>query len=276
LLVSLGFLIYASWRDYQVREVSDKVWMYYAPIAAALSVSELLLFAPIQIPFFGLTGVIANLIFFGISVGVTTVFAFLLFFTGAYGGADSKAFMCIAVALPFAPTAFFVPIFVNGLSPISQFLFPITIFMDTAIFAALFCVYLLFHNVFWHKKNGKPLFDGNLKQEPLWKKFLVIITGRKVNVAKLKGVWHLWPMEDLDVESGGIVNRKLFLIPHFDEETKRDQLVERLSNAVDAKKIDAYVWTTPGLPQLIFVTLGLITAVVFGDVIWMIVGLFLG
>ena len=56
----------------------------------------------------------------------------------------------------------------------------------------------------------------------------------------------------------------------------RDKIVERLSNAVEAGKIDGYVWATPGLPMLIFVTLGLIVALLFGDVVWLLVRFVLG
>jgi prepilin signal peptidase PulO-like enzyme (type II secretory pathway) len=35
--------------------------------------------------------------------------------------------------------------------------------------------------------------------------------------------------------------------------------------------IDSYVWATPGLPMLIFVTLGLIVALFFGDIVWLFV-----
>ena len=89
--LSIGFLLYASWSDYKTREVSNRVWVIYAPIALALSLSELLLFESSQLPLYGL------------SFGVTAGIAFLLFYTGGFGGADSKALMCIALALPFAP-----------------------------------------------------------------------------------------------------------------------------------------------------------------------------
>ena len=45
---------------------------------------------------------------------------------------------------------------------------------------------------------------------------------------------------------------------------------------VDAGKIDAYVWATPGLPMLIFVTIGLIVALLFGDIVWLLVSFILG
>ena len=37
--VTAAFLIYASWSDYKTREVSNRVWAIYAPIALALSLS---------------------------------------------------------------------------------------------------------------------------------------------------------------------------------------------------------------------------------------------
>ena len=79
-------------------------------------------------------------------------------------------------------------------------------------------------------------------------------------------------MEDIDDRYVDL-NRKLVIVPRDDG---RDKIVERLSNAADAKKIDCYVWATPGLPMLIFVTLGLIVALVFGDIVWLLVRTVIG
>ncbi len=49
------------------------------------------------------------------------------------------------------------------------------------------------------------------------------------------------------------------------------KLLNDLSNAVQSGKIDAYVWATPGLPMLILVTLGLIVALTFGDIVWLLI-----
>jgi prepilin signal peptidase PulO-like enzyme (type II secretory pathway) len=45
---------------------------------------------------------------------------------------------------------------------------------------------------------------------------------------------------------------------------------------VKSGKIDANIWATPGLPMLIFVTLGLIVALTFGDVVWLLIRFVLG
>ena len=70
--LSLTILLYASWSDYKTREVSNRVWAVYAPIALALSLSELLIYDVGQLPFFGL------------SFGITAVVAILLFYTGGF------------------------------------------------------------------------------------------------------------------------------------------------------------------------------------------------
>lgn len=254
--VTLAILAYASWSDYKTREVSNRVWAVYMPIALALSLSDFLLFDP------------SKLILFGISVGFTVGLAFLLFYTGAFGGADSKALMCIAVSLPFAPVALFTPLIANGLSPISQVIFPVTIFGNGVLFAAASCVYMLLRNFVWHKRNGKEMFSGTLAHESAWKKILILITGYKVTIGKLKEKWHIFPMEDVETEGESAPKRKLVLIP---SEDGRNGIVERLSNAIQAGKIDAYVWATPGLPMLIFITLGLIVALVGGDLVWLLV-----
>ena len=148
--LSLAFLLYASWSDYKTREVSNRVWAFYAPLALFLSIVELLLYDPSKLPFFGL------------SFGVTAAFAIILFYTGGFGGADSKALMCIALALPFFPETQFKPIFDSGVSPLAQNLFPLTIFSNAVLFAAASGIYMILRNLAWRIKSGQKIFEGTL------------------------------------------------------------------------------------------------------------------
>jgi preflagellin peptidase FlaK len=261
IIVSLVVLLYASWSDHKTREVSNRVWVIYAPIALALTLSELFLFEPSQLPFYGLS--------FGVTVGL----AFLLFYVGGFGGADSKAFMCIALALPFAPLTLFTPLLAEAISPTSQIIFPITIFGNAVLFAAASCIYIILRNLIWHKKTKTKMFQGTLASESIAKKFIVLITGYKMSISKVKEKWHIFPLEDIEDDLVNI-KRKLVVVPHDDE--GREKIVERLSKAVQESKIDSYVWATPGLPMLIFVTLGLIVALVLGDFVWLLVRFILG
>jgi len=182
--------------------------------------------------------------------------------------------MCLALALPFFPATLFTPVLALGVSPLSQNLFPLTVFSNSVLFAAASGIYLLLYNIIWHRKTGKKIFEGTLATESIGKKLVILITGYKVSVAKLKAKWHIYPMEDIEEDDGeNPLKRKLVVVPR---DEGRNEIVERLSNAVDAGKIDAYVWATPGLPMLIFITIGLIIALLFGDIVWLLVSLVLG
>jgi archaeal preflagellin peptidase FlaK len=261
--VSLCFLIYASWSDYKTREVTDNVWLIYAPIAFALTLAELLLFESSQ------------LWLFGVSVGITIGFALLLFFTGQFGGADSKAFMCIAVALPFFPAILVaLPILPEGLSPISTLVFPLTILTNSVLLSASSALILLLSNIGRRIATHQPFFEGTLAKESAWKKLLVLLTAQKLPISTLKIKWHKFPLEDVE-EDGDTPKRKLFVYPHV-EETENAPILERLAKASENGKIGNKVWASPGLPLLIFVTAGLVVTIVFGDLVWILVTHLLG
>jgi preflagellin peptidase FlaK len=260
--ISLAFLLYASWSDYKTREVSNRVWAVYAPIAVALSLADLLLYDWSRLPLFGL------------SFGVTAVIAILLFYTGGFGGADSKALMCIALALPFSVGTLLGPLSPLGESPLAQNIFPLTIFSNGVLFAAATGIYMLLYNVVWHARSGKKFFEGTLAKESIGKKLLVVITGHRVPLDKVKATWHIYPMEDVAQEAGDeSLKRSLLVVP---KDEGRDDVVSRLSKAADEGKIDKNVWATPGLPMLIFITAGLIAALIVGDVVWILISTVLG
>jgi preflagellin peptidase FlaK len=249
----LSFLAYASWSDYKTREVSNIVWILFAPLAFTLTFLEIYTnYGLLQLPSYG------------ICFGLTATFAVMLFYSGGFGGADAKALMCIALALPFFPESLPNPLS-GEVSPILRVFFPITVFSNAALLAAATAIYMFFHNVFWHKRTGKKLFEEGYQNESLGKRIHVLITGYKVSVNKLKEKWHLYPLEDIEENTEKGFKRKLVLIPKDED---RNMIVERLTKAVEARKIQDTVWATPGLPMLIFITAGLIVALFFGDIIW--------
>ncbi|MBX5321461.1 MAG: A24 family peptidase C-terminal domain-containing protein [Candidatus Bathyarchaeota archaeon] len=257
--LTLFFLFYASWSDYKTREVSNSVWILLAPPAFALTFAEFLLFDFSALPFFGLC------------FGLTTAFAVILFYAGGFGGADAKALMCLALALPFYPMKLLIP-FSGEVSPFMQMFFPLTVFSNSVMLAALMAVYLLAHNLLWRQRTGKALFEGEQQNESLGKKILVLITGYKVSVERLKEKWHLYPLEDVEKTEDG-TKRKLVLLP---KDESRNAIVERLEKAVQAGEIKERVWATPGLPMLIFMTVGLVIALFYGDMVWILISFLLG
>ena len=261
--LTLTFLVYASWNDYKTREVSNRVWMFFAPIAFALSLAEFLLYDIGRLPWFGLV------------LGVITAFALLLFYAGGFGGADSKALICIAIALPFFPDRLLTPFFFEGLSPLAQNIFPFTIFSNSILVAAASVIVMLLINTKQRLTTGKRVFEGTLAAESIWKKILVLMTGYKVPLARLQEKWHVYPLEDIIEEENGetSLKRKLLVMP---KDEGREEIVKRLSGGVASGKIDSHVFATPGLPMLIFITVGLIISLFFGDIVWLLIRLLAG
>jgi len=261
-IISIVFLLYASWSDYKTREVSNRVWMYFAPLALVLSLAEMLLYNQ------------EKLLGFGLNVAAITAIALLLFYAGAFGGADSKALICISLALPFAPEDLFTPVLSGGFSPLAQNIYTFTILSNSVLVAAASAIVMLLLNAKWRLNTGKNLFEGTLASESIGKKILVLATGYKMPIARLQEKWYIYPMEDIQEEDSKSAHiRKLVVMPR---DEGRQEIVERLSRAADTEKIDAYVLATPGLPMLIFITVGLLIALLFGDVVWLLIRWFLG
>jgi preflagellin peptidase FlaK len=243
----LSLFIYASWSDYKTREVSNKVWAVLAPSAFALTIFQIVMFAP------------EMLYNYALSFIITSALAIAIFYAGAFGGADAKALICLSLALPFYPTHLLQQP-QNIVSPI----FPITVFTNAIILAASTVVYAVLRNLFWKSRNRKGLFEG-LNKESVGRKILTLLCGYKVKVSQLEKVEHIYPLEDIYVDEKGESRRKLLLFPKDEE---RKDIVERVLKAADEGKIEKEVWATPGLPMLIFITAGLIVALAFGDIIW--------
>ncbi|RJS82125.1 hypothetical protein CW707_01675 [Candidatus Bathyarchaeota archaeon] len=254
-IVTLSFLVYASWSDYRTREVSNTLWIFFAPPAFALTILELLFYNP------------SMLYLYGLCFALTSTFAITLFYLGGFGGADAKALMCLALALPFFPEKLLTPLS-GEISIISQNFLPFTVFSNSVIIAAATAIYIFIRNIVWHRKSGTSLFGESHKKESFWRKILVLITGYKVPIEKLKEKWHYYPLEDVEEKSENELQRKLIVMPNDEE---REAIVERLAKAIENGKIQDMVWASPGLPMLIFITAGLITALLFGDFVWMFV-----
>ena len=179
--------------------------------------------------------------------------------------------ICLALALPFYPKNFLSPLF-GEISPISSTIFPVTVFSNSVLVAAMSAVAILLYNIFWHWKTGRSLFSGGYQPKSFGKRILILITGYKVSISKLKEKWHVYPLED--IEDSAINSKRKLLI--FPRDAGRDAIVERLDRAVKEGVIQNSIWATPGLPFLTFMTLGLALALFLGDVIWACLRLILG
>jgi len=75
----------------------------------------------------------------------------------------------------------------------------------------------------------------------------------------------MYPLEDFEITDDGNKKRKLLVYPNYDE---REDIIARLKENILNQESE--VWVTPGLPFLIFITIGLIVALIYGDIIWII------
>ena len=191
----------------------------------------------------------------------------ILFYVGAFGGADAKALICLALALPSYPIHFVQPLS-NPISPI----FPITVFSNAVLLAALSVFYSITRNCLWKFRTGKRLFKG-FENAPLGRKILTFLCGYKVNISELERTEHSYPLEDIGKTETTETSRRLLVFPKDEERT---EIVERISKAAKEGKLSEEIWITPGLPMLIFVTLGLIITLFLGDILWIILRSALG
>ena len=202
--------------------------------------------------------------FYALSFLITSAVSVTLFYAGAFGGADAKALICLALALPY-PVHLLQPL--GFVSP----LFPLTVFCNAVLLAASTVFYAVTRNVLWKFRTGKNLFEA-LEEQPMWRKILAVLCGYKVNAADLKSRKHFYPLEDARVLETGKTERRLLVYP---SDEKRERIVERLLEAREEGKLRSEVWVTPGLPLLVFITAGLIIALTLGDLIWVMLSLFL-
>jgi archaeal preflagellin peptidase FlaK len=244
MFLTVGVFIAASLSDLKTREISNRFWLLYGP-AALLLFGLRILFSPDTIPILL------------VSSGATIVVAFLLFQFGVMGGADSKALMCLALALPVAPT-FLSPIW-NP--PFAFYPFPIAILVNSFLLSIASAVVLLVRNLTQRVSAGKGLFQG-FEKESILRKALIMLTSYKTSFNVLQSKTYLYPAEEVSVVDSKPV-RQFHLVASAAEE--RDKMVNGLQNYKDQGLFSDGVWVTPGLPHLVFITASLIVTFVVGD-----------
>ncbi len=252
ILVVLAFLGYGSWSDLKTREVSNIVWVLFAPIGVTLTVARLY-FSP-ELLWISLGSII-----------VASSFALLLFYTGVFGGADAKGLICIGITIPTLPEN------IASANFFHPFL-PVVILSNSFLVAVSMALYIFVRNVFWKYSMHRSLFLG-LEKEPAWKKAFAIVSGYKADLKEIEDKVYLYPLEEV-VESGSAVERKFNLF--VGAEADRQDLIGKLRPYVEKEFIPHEIWATPGLPMLVFVTIGFTLAIVLGDLMFLILSAFIG
>ena len=217
-IVALAFLIYSSILDLKDRRVPNKVWIWMLAALLPFTVYEVT---------FRVDKILLAVI------GTLLVIALSLFFYAikAYGGADAKALIVIALTFPFYPE--FSPFLIAKGTVLA-----LSTLTNSLIFTPFIILFLFVRNVL---NEGFKAF----KEHPLG--FLI---GYKVKISDIRHHKLLQIVRD-----GEIVN----LYTGIDVE---GWIIDELKKAGLEK-----VWVTPKLPFLVFITIGFLIAVTFGDLL---------
>jgi preflagellin peptidase FlaK len=243
LVVSFTFLIYSSWSDIVSREVSDRVWMVFYPVGLVLTairlVAEIDLWQQILL-----------------SITIAVAISLLLPYLGLWGGADGKAFICLALMNPV------IPALGGSLFHIVNPLFPLVVFCDAYIASVFAVLYPMQRNL--RACRRKRLFEG-LEHESYLHKAAALLTGYQVQIDELESKPHLFPLESIHVQDS-TVRRHLEFNLRIDSDCSKERA--EIKSAADSGLLEGGIWVSPGLPFLVFVTLGLAISVLLGDILW--------
>ena len=232
-------LLVASAYDLVEREVPDEIWLLAWPSALFLTGLWLAQDPDALVPAL-------------ISILVSLFLAALIYYTGLMGGADAKALVLIALAFPInGPWAL-----LNG----HPFV-PLATFSNALALSALLALSFLALNLAWRARSGLPLFEGI--EAPLAVKVLVLLTGLKMRSEDiLSGGRHFFPLEVVD-EDG---SRRISLILRVEELYGR---LEGLKKALKEGLLPDYIWASPGLPMVVFISAGFLLAIFIGDLVFL-------
>ena len=225
LLLIGAALAIGSWQDIKTREIDDRLWLVAGIVGGLLTVAEIAMTPAYP------------LVLAGFSILLTAVMAFGIYFLGFYGGADAKALLVIALAMP-----------VNTFAASSLPIFPLSVFGNSLVISLMIIPACLIANAL--RGDRGSLFAG-VKASTL-KKVAALFTGIKVSPETAKSVhFNLieWPLP-----SGGS-ELKLF--------HKVEELDESKRFVVGAKS----VWVTVAIPMIVFFLGGFILAALGIDIL---------
>ncbi|MDI3498248.1 A24 family peptidase C-terminal domain-containing protein [Archaeoglobus sp.] len=227
-LVVLGFLLYACKLDLESRIVPNRVWKRMLLVSLPITVYQLFLGKHL----------IFEYMIAGIFVVMVIALSYALYLIGAYGGADAKAIMALAVIFPFYPTF-------NGFPLLgSSFSFAFSTLANSVIAAPFLLLFMFLRNL---AKEGVRSLKGNL---------LYYFTGYRAEVGNLPKFHNL--LEYIN-ENGELRRVRRAVEPD-------EQMINRLRKSGVEK-----VWVTPALPFLLFITAGYIVAFILGDLLYLLI-----
>ncbi len=237
-LIHVIALAIATYHDVKDRIIPDKVWGFLLLASGLVLTYQLITISPSPI-FFVLYAMNA---FFGIFIGL------VMFYTGAWGGADSKAIMTIGITYPFLPffSACSIP--------------PVLIVSVNFLFITILVVLgFLTYNLLSRILTRTPLFydvKGTTGQ-----KIMALASGFKETPDKLLNSRFLEPLERKENETWVLVTQLFQEIPDDNE-------LENIKKQVAYQAIESNkekLWVRPQPPGILFLLFAFLISAFFSN-----------
>ncbi|MDD4332241.1 MAG: A24 family peptidase C-terminal domain-containing protein [Methanosarcinaceae archaeon] len=249
ILFCLPFLFYSCYTDLKSRNISNRLWKSMLASGSGFVLYEL---------FFGALPPLEALKALLLSSGLVFLSVYILFQLGAFGGGDAKGLIVLSILFPSYPTFELLgqtyP-FV-GLPPIGLFTFTV---LGNALLLTIIVPLGMFGYNLLH-------YSSDMLQKPYY-----MFIGYKTPIATLKEKEHLALLEKFEETEKGQIKRKHV---RAGLNFEINQLPE-LETYAKKGLIEDKVWVTPGLPFMLSITAGFLVAVLFGDLIFYLILLFI-
>ncbi|MCD1293688.1 peptidase [Methanocella sp. CWC-04] len=194
------------------------------------------------------------LIYLAIGVIFIYVLVYVIFRVGGFGGADAKSLIAIAILFPLYPEVLIsgtiLPLSTGVRSPI----FSLAVLGNAVVLTLIVPITVFIRNLF-------TVSFPELKSNPLG-----AFTGYMMKIEDIKGK-HVRLMHQYEENDGNVERRVKFSGSEADE-----KLFNKLMKWNKEGKIGDKVWITPKLPFLIPITLGFLTAAIWGDILMQLIG----
>jgi preflagellin peptidase FlaK len=236
-LACMPFLLYACYSDIKTRRVVNEVWYMMFGVG--------FIFIMYDFMTYGIPYLVRNILTF------LFIFAFvyILFQFGAFGGADAKVLMVISLIIPTFPVieigSTYLPL--DGIPLFNIFAF--SVFGNSVILTVIVPIGLFLYNLL--KNPSRSL-----------KRPYYMFIGYILPISRLER-GHFRMLDSYSETEDGL---KFRFTSRGTELSK--EVISELKKYQKEGKVEDGVWITPGLPFMIPITAGFITAVVFGDLIF--------
>ncbi len=228
-------LAYTSWLDFRTREVEPKIWLLFGIPVLLLTVYELLFLNELIYIIIMILGIV-------IVVGVVGAF----YYIGLIGGGDLFALLVITLAHPWNPLYTILTNTVN-----TQLPFVMSVIVYASIGTFLLTPIYLVNNLLKEKEE--------LARVPRKYRILYAVTAAPVKISVLLKKRFWYPLERPWSEKR---YKTYFDVEEEDEDIRKTIIRELEKGSLSSEQ---KLWSTYGLPFIIFITIGYVISMVGGD-----------